>query len=179
MGMLAASADFSTELPSVEDLCAEVEAQTGWVVDFEPEPCESAARLRGRLQFRGFDRSAVEIRWELGSGESTGGVVHLQGFVGQETTLWVSILGALERLGGAPSPPLSDGRREQMQGPLSYWELRRRHLSTGLAMGGLSLPLWLLFLPLLLFGALIWAFFLGGAWTIDKILGVLMPTDEV
>jgi hypothetical protein len=84
--------------------------------------------------------------------------VHVRIYVGQEPTLYCATIVALERLGGRAKRPLSAGERDKYGRALTLTELKRRQrmvtaqlvgvLLIGCVVWPVTIPLWLLTLPL-------------------------------
>ena len=206
MGIYAAKVRFSGPPPTAEALRLKIEELASRPVEFKPDVPDPDFdyEVAGLMRLAEFPQSGVTLKvykpgsvaawWREtdesgdleafapsieGFDESPGRrTVYLQGYLGQETTLFNLILVALESLGGRPSPPLDQRQRQQAQGPLGYWQLRRRHLPQKF-LGYWVVPLWLTLMPILVIPLAALTAGLLGLKALRKIRRALMPLGQI
>ena len=171
MGIYADSVVFLGTPPDPDTVCIEIEKICGLPASFQPDELdEELAEISGKLQFPGFERSAVSLKLyrpgavarhcdeddfpmpEIVDGfadHENRRTVYLRGYVGQEMTLFQLTLLALEHLGGEVSGAgfLRDEDRDSLLQPLTHSELRRRHLKTHIPTGIAGIFMWIIFFP--------------------------------
>jgi hypothetical protein len=141
MGILANSAVFQDEAPSLESIVQKASELCGLSISVEELPLEDCQVypncFYARIYFECLHRSNyVEIHSEKQEIGETGLIqsVHLRIYMGQEGTLFSTVILALEELGGVMKHPVPREARQKYQRRLTPKKVKWRNLQVGLFM---------------------------------------------
>ena len=169
MGMLLSFVLFDDQVPPLAEICSKVREICGLPVVVLESTAEGPCEWQATIAFGCAQDSPLKLRATVClCREETSDVpthnpfvknivVRLQGYVGQEPTLFVTTKLALEALGGAPEGGIPDDDRREFAKPISELELRARQRETERQMGRAALTT-ILMLPVLIPMGCLWLF---------------------